>query len=117
MPEITRASVTIESSGNEPIKPSEFSAADITTNGPSAEAVTGVLVKLSPVVVKALDSNADFGMYPVMDTNGGTIYLDDFVWRITPALTEKTVIKEVTGVLVYDFGNHKIAPRNAEDLK
>ncbi len=117
MPEIARASAKVVSSENEPVKPSEFSAVDIATGGPSAEAVTGVLVTLAPVVVQPLDGNAAFGMYPVLDTNGGSIYLDDFIWTITPALAEKMVLKRVTGILVYDFGNHKIAPRNAEDLK
>lgn len=116
MPVLSRSSVKIESSGNEPIKPSVLSAADITTDGPAAADFTGVLVELSPSIVGAHDANAAYGMYLVTDVHGGSIYLDDFIWLISPGLLEGTTLERAVGILVYDFGNYKIAPRGSDDL-
>ncbi len=116
LPELSRTMVTVESSGNEPIKAAILSAADITTGGPAAADFTGVLVELSPSVVGAHDGNAAYGMYLVTDVHGGSIYLDDFIWTVSPVPPEGTKYERATGILVYDFGNYKIAPRGSDDL-
>ena len=116
MPSLKHTLVKVQSSGNVSIEPRIMSAADMTTGGPSAQGLTGTLVRVTPAVVQALDKNAAYHMYPVADPHGGRIYLDDFIWRIDPKLQEGMILKSVTGVLVYDFGNHKIAPRTPDDL-
>ncbi|MBO5752915.1 MAG: amidohydrolase family protein [Proteobacteria bacterium] len=116
MPSLKHALVTIQSSGNQSVAPIHLTAADITTGGPSAQAFTGVLVRVGPAVVLESDRNAAYHMYPVADPHDGKIYIDDFVWRIAQPLKQGQIFKSIDGILVYDFGNHKIAPRRTEDL-
>ena len=116
MNQISRADVTVLSSHNPAVMPVVMPAAEIATHGQKAEAYTGVLVSVAAPVVQAHDSNANFGMYPLLDASNGRIYLDDFIWRISPVPAQDTRFADVSGILVYDFGNHKIAPRNGEDL-
>ena len=116
MPVLMRAQVHVTAHDQKPIQPALVNAAAVTTGSPDAGNYTGMLVTLQPSVVKEHDSNAAYGMYRIVDTNAGEIYLDDFVWTIQPVPEPGTIFKHVVGVLVYDFGNYKIAPRNADDL-
>ena len=116
MPVLMRAQVHVTAHDQKPIQPVLVNAAAVTTGSPDADNYMGMLVTLQPSVVKEHDSNAAYGMYRIVDTNAGEIYLDDFVWSIQPVPDPGTIYKHVVGVLVYDFGNYKIAPRNADDL-
>lgn len=116
MNQISRAAVTVLSSQNAPLELVLVPAADVATNGAKTSEYTGVLIKIASPVVQAHDSQAGFGMYPVLDSANGRIYLDDFIWRISPAPAQDSKFAYISGILVYDFGNHKIAPRDVNDL-
>ena len=116
MNQLSRAAVTVLSSHNPAVEPVVMHAADIATNGAKAEEFTGVLVRIDSPVVQAHDSQASFGMYPVLDSASGNIYLDDFIWRISPAPAQDSRFEHISGILVYDFGNHKLSPRDRDDL-
>ncbi|MBO4350596.1 MAG: amidohydrolase family protein [Proteobacteria bacterium] len=116
LPKLVRAAVTINSHNNPPIDPVRVNAADITTGGPLAEKYTGVYIEIASSKVLPHDNQAAYGMYPIIDPSQGTIYLDDFIWRIDPIPNAGKEYPHVRGILVYDFDNFKIAPRNNEDL-
>ncbi|MBQ8038028.1 MAG: hypothetical protein IJ268_13645, partial [Proteobacteria bacterium] len=72
--------------------------------------------RIDSPVVQAHDSQASFGMYPVLDSASGNIYLDDFIWRISPAPSQDSRFENISGILVYEFGNNKLSPRDRDDL-
>ena len=116
LPKLVRASTTVVSHANNPIQPAKVKAADVTTGGPKSQLYTGVFIEIESSTVMPHDHQAAYGMYPITDRDQGTIYLDDFVWRIDPAPEAGSQFSSVRGILVYDFDNYKIAPRNREDL-
>lgn len=93
--------------------PAVVDTADIATGGPKAEAYEGVLVQVNDVTVVADDLESNEWS---VDDN---LRIDDqfFViadWVIPPPGTK---YDSIAGPLEYSFENHKIAPRNADDLK
>jgi len=116
MDRLIKPQVTVVKTGQPPITALPVSASDVTTGGPRAQELTGVLVSITNATVLAHDDNARFFMYPVRDASGAMIYLDDYIWVILPTPAEGTLFTKAAGVLVYDFNNSKIAPRNASDL-
>lgn len=117
MPIMARPEVQIVSKKQKAIEPTEVRISDILVDGEKARLMTGVLISVKKAVVQAHDSQAAYGMYLVKDESGSSMYVDDFVWTISPVPEEGKVFERVTGVLVYDFGNYKIAPSGESDMK
>lgn len=96
------------------IVPTIVNVAEVTTGGTKAADLQAVLVKGEGLeVVEAADQ---YNMWKVKDGNGAEIFVDDFIWITDPKAVAGTHYASITGVLVYDFTNSKIAPRGIEDL-
>ncbi|MGI5830101.1 MAG: amidohydrolase family protein [Bradymonadia bacterium] len=95
------------------IVPTVVNVADVTTGGSKASDYQSVLVKIEGVTVTKLDS---YNMWEVQDSAGKKIFIDDFNWVTAPMAAVGEYYSSITGVLVYDFGNSKVAPRSADDL-
>lgn len=117
MPTLTATSYE-KQGATQTVSATSVQASAVTTGGADALAYTGMLVSIeeAKVLDNTDDPNLAYYMYKVRDKNGGEIYLDDYIWRITPVPVTDEVYRTVTGVLVLDFKNHKIAPRSASDL-
>ena len=136
MAQLKEGMVTVVDSDNEPIKATAVPLNKLTqastdatkdyVSGADAVAYTSVLVKASGLT--AIDFNTQssdydaatsaykYGMYLMADGNGNRIRLDDYAWTIDPKIEVGQFLASATGILVYDYNYHKIAPRSAADL-
>jgi hypothetical protein len=93
--------------------------AEVITGGPDAERYEGMLVTLEDATVA--DANPDApNDYGELALDGG-LRMDDYLWPDfdLPASGYRTVgvsFDSITAVLVYTYGNTKLAPRDAADL-
>lgn len=61
----------------------------------------------------------DTSVWHAKDANGKDVYIDDFAAGsafMKTAITPSTYYTRITGLLVYDFNQSKIAPRSADDI-
>ena len=117
MAEITSPTLTKTGTGAA-ITPVSVQASAVTTGGADAVAYTSMLLSIdhAQTLDNTADPNLSYNMYKVRDSQGGEIYLDDFIWKITPAPTTGETFDTAVGILVWDFSNHKLAPRFNADL-
>ena len=136
MAQLKEGMVTVISSNNTPVvattvalnkltKASTDAAKDY-ESGDEAVAYTSVLVKVSGLT--AIDFNTQssdydattsaykYNMYLMQDASGNKVRLDDYVWTIEPKIQIGDFLSSTTGILVYDYNYHKLAPRSAADL-
>jgi len=116
LPELMEVKYTRTSRGNTPPTPLVVPYTDIRTGGPRAVALEGVLVEVQDVV--AATTNDTFGQFlvnPSGDSAQPTLMVDDQAYEYTaPAVG--TRYAKIRGVLTYNFNDHKLIPRNANDL-
>jgi predicted extracellular nuclease len=84
----------------------------LATNGPLAEMMESVLVRVVNVATTHTkpDCPFEFGEFEV----GGGLRIDDMAYRWDARLGDQ--FTSITGPLNFSFGNHKIEPRGAEDV-
>ncbi|QRK12485.1 lamin tail domain-containing protein [Archangium violaceum] len=89
---------------------------EVVTGGSRAEALEGVLVQLTDVVVTKQD--AAYGEFFVNTKGSSTdgVYVDDFLYKVSPLPAVGTEFYRVRGVLTWRNNNSKLEPRNADDL-
>jgi hypothetical protein len=93
--------------------PEVVSTADITTEGPKAEAYEGVLVQVNDVAAVAdLDDHNEWSVDDDLRIDDLFFAMAD--WTIPAPGTEYT---SIAGPLAFTFANTKIVPRNADDLQ
>jgi len=104
--------VKVLSHDHAPARAWAVQAGDVATGGAKAKAFNSVLVKVEDVVVTtAADKNFVF----VVEDASGTVKIDDFVgYKGNPTVGD--AYSSITGVLVWDWNDSKIAPRTANDL-
>lgn len=91
--------------------------ASISTSGAAAEDYESVLVRVENVMVTSVnpDDPEDFGEFAVTgDLRINDVFFDIDDWT-KPALGAS--FTAITGPLIYDFSNFKLAPRDAGDLE
>ena len=74
-----------------------------------------MLVRVENVTVTAenADENGDYDEFAIT----GNLRVDDFIWEdMDNNYPVGTTFTSITGILHYTYGNHKIVPRNADDL-
>jgi hypothetical protein len=94
--------------------PVNATAAEITTGGPRAAALEGVLVRIGAGGVSAVD--AGFNEFTVAQPGGGSVVVDDFLFLVSPLPTVGTQYGSVTGVLAFRNLASKLLIRSAADL-
>ncbi|USS40359.1 hypothetical protein NF865_08565 [Thermococcus aggregans] len=82
------------------------------TGNVSQEQWEGVLVKVENIIVT--DENLGYGEWEV-DDGSGPLRVDDLIYRYYPSRGQK--LEYVVGVVYYSFGNFKLEPRSADDIK
>ncbi len=113
-------SIQKKSSGHT-ITPVELTAAGTTQNTTDTKGhnkYDSMLIHVPQLTVNTYDETIKNNAYVCTDANGDTAYIDDFVMG-TPDLTaavNTNVTYDVTGILVYDNGYSRIAPRDSRDL-
>ena len=115
-------SYNVLSSGNTLPAPRVFKTGDINTTADSAEAYESVLVEIQNVVVsdELPDAPSNFGEFSV-DDGSGELRVDD----LSPAFDGNTnldfkkgdSLTFIRGYLLWAFGDYKIVPRDASDVK
>ena len=113
-------SIQKKSSGHT-ITPVELTAAGTTQNTNDTKGhnqYDSMLIHVPQLTVNTYDQTIKNNAFVCTDENGDTAYIDDFVMG-TPDLTaavSTNVTYDVTGILVYDNGYSRIAPRDSRDL-
>ncbi|ALV62185.1 Endonuclease/Exonuclease/phosphatase family protein [Thermococcus sp. 2319x1] len=82
------------------------------TGNVSQEQWEGVLIKVEKVEVT--NENLGYGEWEVND-GSGPVRIDDLIYKYTPQKGQK--FEYIIGVVYYSFGNFKIEPRSADDIK
>ncbi|MCD6189896.1 MAG: hypothetical protein J7J97_06930, partial [Thermococcus sp.] len=82
------------------------------TGNVSQEQWEGVLVKVENVIVT--DEDLGYGEWEV-DDGSGPLRVDDLIYRYSPSKGQK--LEYIIGVLYYSWGNFKLEPRSADDIK
>jgi cysteine-rich repeat protein len=91
-------------------------ASDVTTGGPRASALEGVLVQIADATVTDVMPAAGAGdKDPTNEFVAGGIRVDDLFYLATPFPVVDDNFKSIAGVLVFRNGNSKIEPRNDAD--
>lgn len=86
--------------------------AEIKTGGPRAAELEGVIVRVGPATVTALDTM--FGEF-TLTAGTDTLVVDDFLYA-APAPTISSTFEQVTGILAMRQMASKLEPRSAADL-
>ena len=103
-----------------PPPPVAVSAGEVATDGASAWALEGVLVRVSNAMVTATEPEAGPG-----EPDGEPTYefvvdellrINDYLYRSEPIPNVGALFVEITGILRFGNNNHKVEPRNASDL-
>jgi predicted extracellular nuclease len=96
-----------------PLEPAVVAAADIATGGAKTEAYEGVLVRVEDVEV----TDGDLG-HGDFEVEGGLIVDDWFLFAAgtSPKPPMGIVFDAITGPLMYNFEEWKIAPRTLDDF-
>ncbi|MCA9660434.1 MAG: hypothetical protein KC486_18970 [Myxococcales bacterium] len=103
--------IQIVSSGAPPT-PEVVNAADIATGGAKAEAYESVLVTVQNVTVTNPDLG--FGEFEVESS----LHVDDFFYpNMGPSYPSGTTIDSITGAMLYNFEEFKLAPRSLDDIQ
>lgn len=82
------------------------------TGDVSQEQWEGVLIKVEDVEVT--DPDLGYGEWQVNDGSGNLV-IDDLMYHYSPSMGQK--FDYIIGVLYYSYGNFKLEPRNADDIK
>ncbi|MEZ4337156.1 MAG: lamin tail domain-containing protein [Sandaracinaceae bacterium] len=90
--------------------PLTVSTADVTTDGPRAEALESVLVRADALTV--MEAGLAGGEFTVDDM----LHVDDQMFAITPAPVAGQMFDYIQGPLGFGFGNTKIEPRDVADV-
>ncbi|AIF69739.1 hypothetical protein PAP_06720 [Palaeococcus pacificus DY20341] len=82
------------------------------TGNVSQEKWEGVLVKVENVEVT--DPDLGYGEWEIND-GSGTLVVDDLIYAYSPEMGQK--FDWIIGVVYYSYGDFKLEPRDAEDIK
>ncbi|MEZ4402259.1 MAG: lamin tail domain-containing protein [Kofleriaceae bacterium] len=111
----TVVNVTVNTAVEAAPTPVAVTAAEIATGGPRATALESVLVRVGAAVsVTAVD--AAFNEFTVMESGGGSVVVDDFLFLTTPLPMVGDSFGSVTGVLAFRNMASKLEIRSAADL-
>ncbi|WNG33510.1 DUF4215 domain-containing protein [Archangium violaceum] len=89
---------------------------EVVTGGSRAEALEGVLVQLTDVVVTKQDAAYGEFFVNTKGSNSDGVYVDDFFFKVSPLPAVGTEFHRVRGVLTWRNSNSKVEPRNVDDL-
>jgi cytosine/adenosine deaminase-related metal-dependent hydrolase len=111
--ELTSPTVTVLGAASVPA-PVEVDACDVATGAPLAEGLEGMLVRVAPASVTDVnpDSPSDYDEFEV----NGCLRVDDWLYDALDNPEAGAAWSTIDGVVVYTFGNSKLAPRSAADL-
>ncbi|KAK4045130.1 hypothetical protein OUZ56_032538 [Daphnia magna] len=118
MSHVTGAQVTVVDAGtNLPIAPVAVNAADVTTNGASAERYEGMLCSINGPISGSMlnaDANGDFDEFQI----NNVLRVDDdlAVAAIDNTYPVATTFPKMVGVCGISFSNRKIWPRSLADM-
>lgn len=108
------ANVTVDNAAVEAAPtPVMATAAEVTTGGTRATKLESVLVRIGGARITAL--NAAFGEFTAMETGGGSLIVDDFLFLLANPAVNQT-FASLTGVLALRTNDSKLEPRSAADL-
>lgn len=117
----TVVGITVNGTVEAPPAPIAATYAEVMTGGTRAAKLEGVIVKVGPSSITAVDTTQ--GEFTMTDTaaaaDGGTTTLvgDDFLYVPAPALTVGQALTSVTGVLAFRQMASKLEPRTAADIE
>jgi large repetitive protein len=125
--ELKASNVTRLSASNALPPPVPVSPAQVRTGGERAEALEGVLVRLSDVFVTKQEPSPgpadpaptyEFVVDVAAGTDGETagVRVNDFLYRLPALPAVGTKFRSLTGVLNFRNGHSKIEPRHAQEL-
>ncbi|SIS42239.1 immunoglobulin-like domain-containing protein [Salimicrobium flavidum] len=100
------SNVTVTQTGVSEVTPQDVSGADI------GEAMEAELVTLSDVTVTGA---REYGEFTVEDDAGNEFILDNEFMDLSVQVGD--TLDSVTGVVVYTFDEHKVAPRTEDDVQ
>ncbi|MEN9786812.1 MAG: hypothetical protein RLZZ299_2076 [Pseudomonadota bacterium] len=112
--ELTNVTVTRGAAGVVP-PPTEVSACDVATGGAGSEGYESMLIRVVGADVTNINPDAprDFDEFEV----NGCLRVDDWLYEaLDQPTTPSTRYSRIDGVLIYTFGNAKLAPRDGADL-
>ncbi|MCB9593187.1 MAG: thrombospondin type 3 repeat-containing protein [Sandaracinaceae bacterium] len=107
--QLTGPTITPVSSGMD-VTPLTVMTTDVTTDGPRAEALESVLVRVDMVMVT--EAGLAGGEFAVDDG----LHVDDEMFAITPPAALAQMFDYIQGPLSFGFGNTKVEPRDAGDV-
>ncbi|MEE2755143.1 MAG: hypothetical protein VYA30_00725 [Myxococcota bacterium] len=95
---------------------------DISTGGPQASALEGMLVRVDDVAVIDVEpevgpGDGQDGMPTYEFVVDGQLRIDDYFYRLTPLPTVGTRFQSIAGVLRLGNANSKIEPRGPSDIR
>ncbi len=102
--------------------PIAVSPGDISTGGPQASALEGMLVTVNNVTVVEVEPEAgpgdgQDGMPTYEFVVDGQLRVDDYFYRLSPLPSVGTSFASITGVLRLGNGNSKMEPRGPSDIR
>jgi len=117
----TLNAVKINSHGNAIPNPVVIKTGNIRTGAATAESYEGMLVQIRNIIVTDPFPNVPGGLgeFAVNDGSGAVLVDDrsnEFNGNRDSTFAAGDSIRVLTGVLVYDFNNFRIAPRNNADI-
>ena len=104
------------------IAPAEVTAAQIqqdTDNKQSRNRLDSTLVTTRHVTIQSFVESRKNNYAIATDSSGSTVYIDDFIVGSQKLFELLAAGKsyDITGIIVYDYGMSKLAPRTSEDIK
>ncbi len=111
--ELTRPVVRVLGDGSLPAV-TEVDACDVATGGARAEELESMLVRVAPATVTNgnPDDPRDYDEFEI----NGCLRVDDWIYDAIDNASTGDAWSTLDGVLVYSYGNSKLAPRNAADM-
>jgi cytosine/adenosine deaminase-related metal-dependent hydrolase len=102
--------VTVESQGNPAPTPISVTPSEIGTGGSRAVQLEGVVCAVTDLNVTEVEMN--YFEFKVNDT----LWINDYMYQVTPFPSVGDHFNSITGIVQYHFSNHKLAPRDADDV-
>jgi len=118
---ITANGVVLNSRDNPVPAPLLVKTGEIRTGATTAECYESMLVQVRNVFVvnPFPDGPRNFGEFTVSD-GSGEVWVDDrsreFLGNLDSTFAKGDSLRTITGILVYDFNNFRIAPRNKAEV-
>ncbi len=114
--------VTAAAAESSPIEPAAVTAAQIQQDSDdklSKNMLDSTLVTAKHLTVQSFSESRKNNYAIATDSNGSTVYIDDFIIGSAKLFeTLKTGSSyDITGIIVYDYGMSKLAPRSVDDIQ